>query len=478
MLASHAGAAASLRELTTFASNEALDQTPSPPSFETSAPNGRLVRHVAPRGASQLQVDSTVSRHSNTSTLRAVEFAVRFTYPVVFTRGVFDEDNDVFAKLFPPSERPHRLLVVVDQGLAEAQPRLREAIEGYVKAHGTLLELAGPICVVIGGEQSKNDPEVLARVQQQLADYHVDRHSYCVAIGGGAVLDVVGFAAATVHRGVRLIRLPSTVLGQNDAGVGVKNGVNAFGQKNFLGSFAPPFAVVNDVALLKSLPPRELRAGMAEAVKVALIRDGGFFEWLCAHAERIAAFDEEALAHLVKRGAELHLDHIEGAGDPFERGSARPLDFGHWSAHKLERLTNHEIRHGEAVAVGIALDCLYSAALGWLSEADANRVLHLLRTLGLPIDHAALHWTSPDGRWLLEEGFEEFREHLGGELSVTFLHGIGRGVTHHTVELQTMRRCAGRLRVLGEQSEARPMSRPPRSDVESSSRFGSNVESP
>jgi 3-dehydroquinate synthase len=453
------------------------------------------VRHLAPRGASELQVDSNVSRHYKTSTTRAVEFAVSFTYPVVFTRGVFDRDNDVFANLFPQCQRPHRLLVVVDRGLAEAQPRLLEAIEAYVKGHGALLELAGPILVVAGGEQAKNDPNVLARVQQQLAEYHVDRHSYCVAIGGGALLDVVGFAAATVHRGVRLIRLPSTVLGQNDAGVGVKNGVNAFGQKNFLGAFAPPFAVVNDSALLESLPPRELRAGMAEAVKVALIRDRDFFEWLCAQAERIAAFDEEALALLVERGAQLHLDHIEGGGDPFERGSARPLDFGHWSAHKLERLTNHELRHGEAVAIGIALDCLYSAARGWLSQADAERVLRLLCTLGLPIDHPALHWTYSDGRWLIEEGFEEFREHLGGELSITFLEGIGRGVTHHAVDLLTMRRCAERLQgaqklegalklksaetqpLVSEPTELQQSSLPP-FDGASASRVGSDLESP
>jgi 3-dehydroquinate synthase len=387
-----------------------------------------------------------------------VAFAVPFTYPVVFANGVFAPENDTLSSIFPDlPNRRHRLLFVLDGGVAEAQPDLISRINEYVGSFPTRLEMAGPVLIVPGGELAKNDPEVLLGLQRQLADLHLDRHSFCVAVGGGAVLDVVGFAAATVHRGVRLIRLPTTVLGQNDAGVGVKNGVNAFGQKNFLGSFAPPFAVINDSALLRTLPARELRAGMSEAVKVALIRDAQFFEWLCQYAGDIAAFDDLALAHLVQRGAELHMDHIEGGGDPFERGSARPLDFGHWSAHKLERLTNHEVRHGEAVAIGIALDSLYSAAKGWLSEVDAARIIDLLLALGLPVTHPALYWTSAAGKWLIEEGFEEFREHLGGELSVTFLRGIGRGETHHVVDLDVMRRCAAQLRTLSsEKGEPSP----------------------
>lgn len=378
---------------------------------------------------------------------RIVEFGVPFVYPVVFTCDAFDPNNASLVGVLPePAPRRHRLLFVVDDGVARAQPELESRIHDYVAAFASRVELAGPILTVEGGEQSKNDPAVLSRIQRQLAEQRLDRHSFCVVIGGGAVLDVAGFAAATVHRGVRLIRLPSTVLGQNDAGVGVKNGVNAFGQKNFLGCFAPPHAVINDVALLRSLPPRELRAGMAEAVKVALIRDAPFFEWLCEHAAEVARFSEDVLAHLVRRGAELHLDHIERGGDPFERGSARPLDFGHWSAHKLERLTHHELRHGEAVAVGIALDSVYSAERGWLSQVDAARIIRLLQALKLPIYHPALHAVGDDGTWLIEQGFEEFREHLGGELSVTFLHGIGIGETHHDVDLSAMRRSAERLR--------------------------------
>ena len=170
-------------------------------------------------------------------------------------------------------------------------------------------------------------------------DQRIDRHSSVIAIGGGAMLDVVGFAAAITHRGVRLIRMPTTVLAQNDAGIGVKNGVNYLGKKNFLGSFAPPFAVINDFTLLYTLRPQQWRDGTAEAVKVALIRDRAFFEWIEANAARLVERDSTAFRFLIRRCAELHLEHITAGGDPFERGSARPLDFGHWSAHKMESLS-------------------------------------------------------------------------------------------------------------------------------------------
>ena len=132
-----------------------------------------------------------------------------------------------------------------------------------------------------------------ASFEQRLIDHHIDRHSFVIVVGGGAVLDAVGLVAATTHRGVRLIRVPTTVLSQNDSGVGVKNGVNLQGVKNFIGTFAPPFAVLNDSDLIKDLPPREKIAGLAEAVKVALIRDGVFFSWLETHADDLNRLQAE-----------------------------------------------------------------------------------------------------------------------------------------------------------------------------------------
>jgi 3-dehydroquinate synthase len=252
-------------------------------------------------------------------------------------------------------------------------------------------------------------------------------------MGGGALLDVAGLASATAHRGVRHIRVPTTVLGQNDSGVGVKNGINAFGKKNFIGTFAPPFAVINDFDLLATLPDRDKRAGYAEAVKVALIRDRGFFESLERDADLLAAFDADAMQRMIYRSAELHVEHIASGGDPFESGSARPLDFGHWAAHKLEQLSDYQIRHGEAVAIGLALDVIYSRNIGLLDAASTARVLELLRKLGFDLFANELTRLDAEHQPMILKGLEEFREHLGGQLTLTMLRDIGTGVEVHEI---------------------------------------------
>lgn len=362
--------------------------------------------------------------------------AVPFDYPVYFTRDAFAPGNRDLVEAITRKEprRRHRLLIVVDDGVAAAMPALFARVAAYVDAHAERLALAESPLVVVGGEAAKNDPAALADVQRRLHALGMDRQSVVVIVGGGAVLDMVGYAAATVHRGVRVVRLPSTVLGQNDSGVSVKNGVNAFGAKNFLGTFAPPFAVVNDRDLLSTLPRRDVIAGMAEAVKVALVRDAEFFAWNEAHADALAAGDLGRVSEQVERSARLHLAHIATAGDPFELGSARPLDFGHWAAHKLEVLTEHRLRHGEAVAIGMALDACYAAEIGMLDAARRERVLALLARLGLPSWDVGLRLCGPDERPLLLEGLAEFREHLGGELTVTLLDDIGHGVEVHEMQ--------------------------------------------
>ena len=140
---------------------------------------------------------------------------------------------------------------------------------------------------------------------------------------------------------MKLIRIPTTVLAQNDAAVGVKNGINAFGKKNFIGSFALPIAIINDTQLLTSLEQRDWVAGIAEAVKVSLLQDADFFHWIVANAQALAGRSEEEMNELIYRCALLHTNHISQGGDPFESGSSRPLDFGHWSAHKMEQLTGY-----------------------------------------------------------------------------------------------------------------------------------------
>jgi 3-dehydroquinate synthase len=355
--------------------------------------------------------------------------AVPFEYPVVFTRGVFEPDNHVFADVISRTEpgRRHRVVVVIDDGVAASAPVVAR-LDAYAAHHTHRFELAASPEIVRGGEAAKDGLDGVIALWKRLRALGIDRHSFVVAIGGGALLDMVGFAAATCHRGVRVVRLPTTVLAQNDAGIGVKNGVNWLGAKNFAGAFAPPWAVINDSRFLETLGPRDRVSGMAEAVKVALIRDATFFAWLEGAAASLAAFELDTVERMVRRCAELHLAHIATGGDPFELGSARPLDFGHWAAHHLELATSHALRHGEAVAIGMALDVRYSVEAGLLEPRVADAIVALLRRLGLPTWHAALAAADSHGRLRVLDGVAEFREHLGGDLCVTMLAAIGRGV--------------------------------------------------
>ncbi|MGB3653484.1 MAG: 3-dehydroquinate synthase, partial [Rivularia sp. (in: cyanobacteria)] len=311
---------------------------------------------------------------------------VTFNYSVHFTNGIFNLDNPLLARVVADDgeAKPKKVVFVVDSGLLEYQQGLLEQLQEYCDRHSDILISAPPL-VVPGGEAAKNDPRLPEKIHQLVDNAGICRHSYLIAVGGGAVLDLVGYAAATAHRGIRLIRIPTTVLAQNDSAVGVKNGINAFGKKNFLGSFAPPYAVLNDFDFLSSLDERDWRSGIAEAVKVALIRDADFFEFIENNAALLARRDLEAMQQVIYRCAQLHLKHISTSGDAFEMGSSRPLDFGHWAAHKLEQLTNYRLRHGEAVAIGIALDSTYSYIEGMLPHSDWQKILNTLKTLGFEL---------------------------------------------------------------------------------------------
>jgi 3-dehydroquinate synthase len=382
---------------------------------------------------------------------------VDFEYPVFFTTGVLTPSNlllrDVVAR--SADESPSRLVVVLDQGVLDHHPRLPDQIAEYAQRHRTVLSLAGPIVVVPGGEAVKNDARHVDTIHRAINDAGLCRHSYVVAIGGGAVLDAAGYAAATAHRGIRLIRVPTTVLAQDDSAMGVKNGINAFGKKNYLGTFAPPFAVVNDASFLATLPDRHWRAGVSEAIKAALIKDRTFFDFLESHAAALKARDLQIMEQVIKRCASLHLTHIASGGDPFELGSSRPLDFGHWSAHKLEQLTDHRLGHGEAVAVGIALDTTYSYLAGFLPEDDWRRIMSLLPGLGLSVYVAELGQHLIDGdegsdaerdRESVLRGLDEFREHLGGSLTILMLRSIGAPFDVHEIRRDLMIKSIGVLR--------------------------------
>jgi len=355
-------------------------------------------------------------------------FSVPFKYTVHFTEDIFNADNPLFLRVLN-SSRPPKVFFVLDEGVAVAHPTLCDKIKKYAEVYTREFELCPDILVVPGGEVVKNNRCYVEQILEASNTYGIDRHSFIVAIGGGAVLDMAGFATAIAHRGIRNIRIPTTVLAQNDSGVGVKNSINAYQKKNFLGTFTPPFAVINDNTFLKSLDDRDWRSGISEAIKVALIKDSSFFFWIEENASDLSLRKMFPMQELIYRCAKLHLDHISG-GDPFEVGSSRPLDFGHWAAHKLEQITDYHLRHGEAVAIGISLDATYSYLRGLISLEALFRILQLFKKLGFQIYKPEL-----SGENILK-GLEEFREHLGGELTIMLINKIGRGVEVHEMDTQ------------------------------------------
>lgn len=373
------------------------------------------------------------------------EFQVSFRYPVHFTTDLFDPENPLLHQVIRDGggALPKKLLAVVDRGLYRHHPALLAHLEEYCRAHAGVIDLAGAPLLLPGGEAVKNDPLYVAILHQAMQAAGLCRHSYVAALGGGALIDTVGFAAATAHRGIRLLRVPTTVLAQADAAIGVKNSVNAMGQKNFLGVFTPPAAVLNDFAFLTTLSQKDWIGGVAEAVKVALIKDAAFFTFLERRARALARRDLPAMRQVIYRCAALHLDHIASGGDPFERGNSRPLDFGHWAAHRLELLSGFELGHGQAVAIGLALDTTYSYLAGLLGKRPWQRVLDLLTSLGF-----VLYVPQLDHQEALLRGLEEFRTHLGGRLTILLLADIGHGLETNQIDPGTLRAALEELRRL------------------------------
>ena len=201
---------------------------------------------------------------------------------------VFDLNNPILIDLLKaanPENRQVKVGVVMDSGFSQCHQGLDKTIEKYFQQSANI-NLASEPLIVSGGEEAKNSMDDFLKTLSLINDGKIDRHSFLIGIGGGAVLDMVGFAAAVGHRGIRHIRIPTTVLSQNDSGVGVKNGINFFGKKNFLGTFSPPFSVINDIHFLSTLTERDWISGISEAVKVALIKNKDFYQWLRENAQK------------------------------------------------------------------------------------------------------------------------------------------------------------------------------------------------
>ncbi len=371
-----------------------------------------------------------------------ISFHVPFRHRLRFTRNVCDSDIETLIEVLDgEATGPARTLMLCESAVRNASDNI-EQLHARLQSHETV-EMVSPLRDLMGGEGIKQDSHAVEYVLRLINEHHLDRRSYIVAIGGGAFLDAVGYAAAIAHRGIRLVRLPTTTLAQADSGVGVKNAINYFGKKNWVGTFAVPWAVVNDAALLESLPDREYRCGFAEAIKVSALKDFKVFQWLFDHADHIALRDSASAIQAIKHSCMMHLKHITHGGDAFEMLEARPLDFGHWSAHRLEAMSNYELSHGEAVSIGVALDSVYSNLEFGLPNNEMEMICESLKRLRLPLWNNLLE----DHSGLLA-GLEEFREHLGGRLTVTMLQRIGKPIDVHHMEASLITEALRRLKII------------------------------
>jgi len=371
-------------------------------------------------------------------------------YPVLFTENVFDPSNPVLARTLDrlSENRVHRAMVFIDSNVADVFPQVTQHVIQYFEAYADDIELAEEPRIIPGGEIVKSDFSVVPPMTSALIEAHLCRHSYVIIIGGGAVIDTVGFAASITHRGLRVIRIPTTVLSQASAGVGIKTGVNFANTKNGMGTYAPPFAVINDSQFLFSLQDRDWIAGMAEAMKVAVLTDAEFFEELTSIASSVQARQPETMLQLVRRTAELNLRYSAKQNDPFEVGFGHPLDLGHWAARKIESLSNLEVSYGEALAMGTLIDCRYAVEVGWLSETDFERIHTAFAQAGFSLWFSELEIVGVDGNLELLHGIPEFQEHMGGVLTIIYPDKIGSFRIEHEVDIEALERALDRLKTM------------------------------
>jgi 3-dehydroquinate synthase len=328
------------------------------------------------------------------------------SYPVYIGRGVAF-DSALLAASLPAG----RLLVVSNPAVADLYlPRLKEAL-----APRSLSE-----CLLPGGEVHKT-LAATSTVIDALVAARIPRDGAILALGGGVVGDVAGFAAACYQRGIAFLQIPTTLLAQVDSSVGGKTGVNHPGGKNLIGAFHQPRAVFADLDTLLSLPERELRAGLAEVIKYGLIANAGFVAWLERAMTRLLARDPEALSHAV--GVSVATKAAIVARDERESGPRALLNFGHTFGHAIEAAVGYgEWLHGEAVAAGMVQAAEMSGRLGWLQRESVERVRALVAAAGLPTRPPPIAVE----RALALMGLDKKVE--GGRLRLVLLRAIGEAV--------------------------------------------------
>jgi len=339
-----------------------------------------------------------------------LDIPIIFKHCIRFSKNVFNSENDTLKKLFPPAPSA-KAIIFIENEIIVHFPQIEREIKDWFSDQSQLT--LTNIVRAEGGEYCKRSETVCREVMDAIEKDKVDRHSYVWVIGGGAFLDVVGFAAATAHRGIRLVRFPTTTLSQDDSGVGVKNGINLYKKKNFLGTFAVPYAVVNDFRFLYSQPEQVCREGLVEAIKVALVKDANFFFWMESNIEALAQLEPSILETTV--------------------------------IHKAEQLSDFRLTHAQAVSIGLVLDTMYAWRKGFLSEDSYKRVISLLKGLKLPLWDDSFSIKNPEGRLSLLDGLDEFREHLGGQLTIMLLREIGEGFDVHEMDADTISDCISEM---------------------------------
>ncbi|NLF32138.1 MAG: 3-dehydroquinate synthase [Planctomycetes bacterium] len=375
------------------------------------------------------------------------EFEVLCRYDVFFTDDLFDPASGLLPSVFadPGPDGRFHVGVCLDEGLVNAQPDLPNRIAAYFAAHEGRIKLAGEPAIVPGGEARKGDWEAMLDAVWHFGTPRFGRQDYAMIIGGGAMLDLVGFALSIVYRGGRQVRVPTTVLAQCDAGVEVRTFVNEAGRKDFASTLAPPFAVINDRAMLRSLGRREWIAGTAEAFKIALCADRELFDFLCGSAAAIGDRDEDVMDWIIQRSAVLHLERIRSEGMAFGTGREQPVDLGHWVGHRLEAMSRYWLPHGQAIAVGIAVDGACARRLHLISDEELDRILDGLTRAGLPIYHKHLDERTAHGQLKLLASLEDMRHRFGPHVTVLLPDRIGHAVPVRAPDRSTLAHAVAEL---------------------------------
>jgi len=288
--------------------------------------------------------------------------------------------------------------------------------------------LASEVIVVPDGEAHK-DWTTLYAVHTRLLEMKAERSTLLIALGGGVVGDLAGFAAATYQRGIPLVQVPTTLLAQVDSSVGGKTAINHPLGKSMIGAFYQPRAVISDTATLATLPDREYRAGIAEVIKYGVIRDLALFEWFEANMERLLARDPQAITHAVVESCRIKAEIV--AADERETGERALLNFGHTFGHAIETATGYGTwLHGEAVAAGMVLASRLSVLASGLPSREAERVVQLVRRAGLPIEPPSLELTT----WL--ESMARDKKVESGAVRFVLLESLGRAAIRSGVAAQ------------------------------------------